>query len=219
MNILVIGAGKLGYYVVKNLLEAGHKVSVVEKDRSRCEKIADSLDIQVTCGDGTKAETLAEAACGKAAALIAITNRDEDNLIACEIAKRQFKVARTIAKSNNPKNILLMKQLGIDTVMDVTRLITNLLEYEIDGSQVQLIADIGNSSASISEYKIPFSWKNSGKTVAELDIPSDCVLVYLKRKGMFVIPRGKTVVLGGDEVTALTVGTAGRKLKKIFGLN
>ncbi|MCM1545206.1 MAG: TrkA family potassium uptake protein [Ruminococcus sp.] len=218
MNIIVVGAGQLGYFLVKNLLEAGHDVKVIEIDKKRCEKVACALDMQVLCSDGTRIEALANAACGKCDVFIAVTNRDEDNLIACEIAKKQFKVPRTISKSNNPKNISLMKRLGIDIVIDTTQIITTLLEREIDGSQVQFVADVGNSDAVISEYKIPFSWKQSGKKVSELEMPADCVLVYLKRNGIFMIPRGNTVIMGGDEVTALTIGKAGRKLKQLFGI-
>lgn len=218
MNVIVVGAGQLGYFLVKNLLEAGHKVKVIEIDKQRCEKIAGLLDTSVFCNDGTRVEALADAVCGKCDVFIAVTNRDEDNLIACEIAKKQFKVPRTISKSNNPKNISLMKRLGIDTVIDTAQIITSLLEREIDGSQVQFVADVGNSEAVISEYRIPFSWKLSGKKVSELDMPADCVLVYLKRNGIFMIPRGNTVIMGGDEITALTIGKSGRKLRSLFGI-
>ena len=147
-----------------------------------------------------------------------MTGRDEDNLIACEIAKKQFKVNRTVSRSNNHKNISLMKRLGVDLVLDTTQVITQFIEHEIDGAQVQFIADIGTSNAVISEYNIPMNWSLSGKKVCELQVPSECVLVYLKRSGMFMIPRGNTVIMGGDEIVALTVGAAGKQLKKLFEL-
>jgi len=218
MNVIVVGAGKLGYFLVKSLVENGYKVKVIENDIEKCEKIASALDIQVICSDGTRVETLAAAGCGKCDIFIAVTNRDEDNLIACEIAKKQFKVPRTISKSNNPKNISLMKRLGIDTVIDTTQIITTLLEHEIDGSQVQFVADIGSSEAIISEYKIPLSWKFSGKRVSELAIPNDCVLVYLKRNGIFMIPRGHSILMAGDEIIALTVGKAAKQLRQLFSI-
>ncbi len=218
MNIIVVGAGKLGFYLAKNLIEKGYKVTVIDQSKVQCEKIANALDIRVFCADGTRIETLAMASAGKCDVFIATTDRDEDNLVACEIAKKQFKVGRTVAKANQHSNIDLMKRLGIDIVVDEAQIITELIEHEIDTSNVQLIADIGNSKAVINEYQIPLEWSLSGKKVSELEIPQECVLVYLKRNGIFMIPRGNTVIMGGDEIIALAVGSAGRKLKKLFGL-
>lgn len=218
MKVTIIGAGQLGYFLAKSLLEENHTVKIIDSDKKRCEKISSSLDVTVFCDDGTRIETLAEAKVGKSDAFIAVTDRDEDNLIACEIAKKQFAVKRTISKSNNHKNIALMKRLGVDIVLDTTQVITGLIEHEIDGSNVKFIADISNSNALISEYRIPESWSKSGKKVMELDVPSECVLIYVIRSGTLMIPRGSTVLMAGDEVTALTVGRSAKALKKLFEL-
>lgn len=218
MNIIVVGAGKLGFYLAKNLIEKGHKVTVIDENKGKCEKIANALDIRVFCADGTRIETLAQVSAGKCDVFIAATGSDEDNLVACEIAKKRFKVGRTVAKSNQHRNISLMKKLGIDIVVDEAQIITELIEHEIDSSHIQLVADIGNSDAVINEYKIPLEWSLSGKKVSELEIPQECVLVYLRRNGIFMIPRGNTVIMGGDEIIALAVGSAARKLKKLFEL-
>ena len=91
-TVVIVGAGQLGYFLAKNLLDSHYKVKLIDIDRERCEKIASALDIEVCCGDGTRPETLARANAGKCNVFIAVTGKDEDNLIACEIAKRQFKV-------------------------------------------------------------------------------------------------------------------------------
>ncbi len=218
MKIVIVGAGQLGYYLAKTLLEENHIVKIIDSDRARCEKISSTLDVTVYCGDGTRIETLAAASVGKSDAFIAVTDRDEDNLIACEIAKKQFSVKRTISKSNNHQNISLMKRLGVDVVLDTTQIITGLIEHEIDGANVKLIADISNSNAIISEYRIPDNWNSSGKRIMELQVPADCVLIYVIRSGTLMIPRGNTVLMPGDEVTALAIGRAAKDLKKLFGL-
>lgn len=218
MKIVIVGAGQLGYFLAKSLLEENHIVKIIDSDRKRCEKISSALDVTVYCGDGTRIETLADAGVGKSDAFIAVTDRDEDNLIACEIAKKQFSVRRTISKSNNHKNIALMKRLGVDIVLDTTQIITGLIEHEIDGANVKFVADISNSDAVISEYRIPDNWSKSGKRVMELEVPSDCVLIYVIRSGSLMIPRGNTVLMAGDEITALAVGRAAKQLKKLFEL-
>lgn len=216
MKITIVGAGQLGYFLAKSLLEEKHNVKVIDSDKARCEKISSSLDVTVFCGDGTRIETLAAANVGKSDAFIAVTDRDEDNLVACEIAKRRFSVKRTVSKSNNHKNIALMKRLGVDIVLDTTQIITGLIEQEIDGANVKLVADISNSNAMISEYRIPYNWSLSGKKVMEIEVPSDCVLIYVIRAGVLMIPRGDTVLMAGDEITALSVGRSAKKLKQLF---
>ncbi|MBR3553954.1 MAG: TrkA family potassium uptake protein [Clostridia bacterium] len=216
MRIILIGASQLGYFLAKHLLEAGHDVRLIDADKARCALLANTFDVPVYCGDGTRVETLAQAGAGKSDVLIAVTNRDEDNLIACEIGKKQFGIARTISRSNNHKNIMLMKRLGVDVVLDTTRLITELIEHELDGSEVKFIADISNSDAVIGEFHIPETWSRSGSRVMDLEVPQECVLIYVMRGGMFLIPRGGTLLMAGDDVVALTVGGATKKLKRMF---
>ncbi len=216
MNIILFGAGKLGYFIARKLLKQGYELTVIDQRRDQCERLATALDIRVICADATSVETLALAMAAKCDVFIAVTDKDEDNLIACEIAKKQFKVKRTIAKSNHHSHLGLMRKLGIDIVFDEAQIITEMIDHEIDTSNVQLVADIGNSNAVIKEYDIPLNWSQSGKKVSELKIPEECVLVYLKRQGVFMIPRGNSVIMAGDEIFALTVGSATRQLKKLF---
>lgn len=218
MKVLIVGAGNLGYHLAKNLMESDNTVSIIEADKKRCEFLADELGIPVLCGDGTRIETLSNMKANSFDALVAVTSKDEDNLIICEIAKRQFGIKKTVSRSNNPQNIYIMKKLGIDVAVNTTQIITDLIEHEMDGAEVRIIANISNSDAVISEYKVPSDFTKSGKKIMELDIPAECVLVYVIRCGKLMIPRGDTVIMGGDEVLALTLGTSGKKLAQLFEL-
>lgn len=215
-KILILGGGKLGYYLAKTLLESDNTVTVIENSRKRCEYLSDNLNIPVICGDGTRLEVLARAKAGSFDVFVAVTGRDEDNLVGCELAKKQFGVKRTVSRSNNPKNISLMKELGVDIAVNTTRIIADMIEHEIDVAPVQIMASISNSDAVISEYDIPLNWSQSGKKIMELNIPEDCVLVYIMRNEGLIIPRGSTLIMGGDTVLALTLGNASKKLKKLF---
>lgn len=218
MKILIVGGGNLGYFLSQALMEDGYNVSLIEKKREFCTRIANSLDIPVICGDGTTVETLARGGAGRCDTMIAVTGKDEDNLIACELAKQQFNVRQTVARVNNPKNMDIMNKLGVDITMSPTRIITGMIEHEVEGAAVRLVADINNSDASINEYKLPHNWSKSGATVQSLNLPKDCVLIYLMRDSLITIPRGNTTLMGGDEIIALTVGSTAKTLKKIFEL-
>jgi len=218
MKILIVGGGNLGYFLSQALMEDGYNVSLIEKKREFCTRIANSLDIPVICVDGTTVETLARGGAGRCDTMIAVTGKDEDNLIACELAKQQFNVRQTVARVNNPKNMDIMNKLGVDITMSPTRIITGMIEHEVEGAAVRLVADINNSDASINEYKLPHNWSKSGATVQSLNLPKDCVLIYLMRDSLITIPRGNTTLMEGDEIIALTVGSTAKTLKKIFEL-
>ena len=160
-KILIVGGGNLGYFLSQALMEDGYSVSLIEKEKEYCRRVANLLDIPVICGDGTMVETLARGGAGKCDTLIAVTGKDEDNLIACELAKQQFNVPQTVARVNNPKNMDIMKKLGVDITMSPTRIIAGMIEHEVEGAAVRLVADINNSDASINEYKLPEHWSLS----------------------------------------------------------
>lgn len=218
MRVLIVGGGKLGYYLAKTLLEQGNIVTLIEKDRRECEYLANDLDIPVHCGDGTMLEVLSGAGAGKCDTFIAVTDRDELNLISCELAKKQFNVPKVVARSNNPKNIDIMKKLGVDYAVSPTKLIAQVIEHEIDGAQVRFISDISSSDVTISEYTIPKNWSRSGIMVKDLNLPDECVLVYGMRNKELMIIRGNTELMAGDDILALTVGGSSKLLKHIFEL-
>ena len=111
MYIIIIGGGRLGYYLTKALLDEGHEVLIIEKDEAISQVITSELGSVCLHGDGCEAATLAEAGTNRADMLIAVTGDDEDNLVACQVAKHKFKVARTIARVRNPKNETIFKKL------------------------------------------------------------------------------------------------------------
>jgi trk system potassium uptake protein TrkA len=114
MYIIVVGGGKIGYYLARALLDEGHEVLVIEKDSSRVRNICDELGSVCMRGDGCETATLNEAGTDRADMLIATTGDDEDNLVTCQVAKYKFNVPRTLALINNPKNEAVFKKLGID---------------------------------------------------------------------------------------------------------
>jgi trk system potassium uptake protein TrkA len=113
MYIVIAGGGKLGFYLAKTLIPYKHKIAVIERQKELCEKIANQLNLCVVNGDGTSIEYLTECNTDRADIFIAVTGKDEENLIACQLAKRNFGVKRTIARVNNPKTLLYLKSLEL----------------------------------------------------------------------------------------------------------
>lgn len=218
MNVIVVGGGKVGYYLTKTLLEHGHEPYVIEKKRTLCKNIANQLDIPVYFGDGTTMEALEGVQAKNADALIAVTGRDEDNLIACQLAKRQFGVKRTVARVNNPKNVAIMKKLGVDIPISSTDNMARLLEREVDTAAMKQILSLNRGEASLSELEIPMGYKKHGIRLMELDLPAESVIVTITRNGELIIPRGNVQLLEGDELLVVCANTALRELSEKLGL-
>ena len=116
MKVCIAGGGRVGRYLAQSLLTNHHSVVIIEPIEAQCRMLADSLDIPVICGDSISVDTLRTADVGSCNAFVAVTGSDEDNLVACQIAKREFGVDRTVARASNPKNRELLHTLGVDTV-------------------------------------------------------------------------------------------------------
>ena len=205
MKVIVVGGGKVGYYLAKTLLEHHHQPTIIEINKDLCRVLANDLDIPVIHGDGTMVETLASADVEGADALAGVTGKDEDNLIACQLAKNVFHVKKTVARANNPKNVGVMKQLGIDITVNTTDNIARSLEREIDVSKVRQLMTIHKGEVSIDEIAIPEKdYPFSGKTLAELKLPEIFVFISILRGDELIIPRGNTQILCGDRVMVLS---------------
>lgn len=207
MYIIIVGGGKLGYYLAKTLAQEKHKLILIEEDFSLCKKIVDELsvlDVQVIHGDGTDINYLNDANIKRVDILIAVTGFDENNLVACQLAKNYFNVSRTIARVNNPKNINVFKQLGVDSVVSSTALIADIIEMEVDwaGLNNMLSHRVGN--IRIKEIHVDRHARSVGKKIADLKLPEGTVIISLIRENQVIIPDGQTSIQTGDNIVALT---------------
>lgn len=131
MYAIVIGGGKVGYYLARDLLERGDEVLLLEKDGARAEWLSGQLGSVVLTGDGDEMAFLSTTGMDRADVVLAVTGDDEDNLIALQLAKTRFNVKRTIARVNNPANVRIFKILGVDQAISATELLLKAMEEEI----------------------------------------------------------------------------------------
>ncbi|MCI8600498.1 MAG: TrkA family potassium uptake protein [Lawsonibacter sp.] len=200
MNVIIIGGGKLGYYLARTLIEHGHSPTLVEQDKKTSLRLADELDIPVVCGDGTLIDSLRAAGIKEADALVAVTGEDEQNLVACQLAKMLFGVRRTVAKANNPKNTQVMRQLGIDITVSATDMIARLIEREVDLTAIKQVVSLNQGEASLSEITLPEDYRYDGSRLTDIRLPDQSVIVSIERGGEVIIPRGSTRICSGDKL-------------------
>ncbi len=201
MNIIVIGGGKIGFYLCKTLIEHGHQPLIIEKNKQTCEYLSNQLDISAINADGSTIEALTSANASKADSVIAVTG--QDNLISCQLAKKIFHVPKTVARVNNPKNAEVMKKLGVDIPISSTDNIARLLEREVDTARIKSLLSLNRGEASLCELMIPDNYVLSGKRLFELDIPEDAVIAAIFRQDKLIIPRGNAQIISGDKVLVI----------------
>jgi trk system potassium uptake protein TrkA len=203
MFVLVVGGGKVGYYLAKELIDSGHECVLMEKDRTRAETIRDEIGSVVISQDGCEGKYLREAGANRADIVAAVTGDDEDNLVICQMAKHHFDVPRTIARVNNPKNEQLFRHLGVDEIISPTRMILGSIEQDIPVHELLHLAALGEGELEIIEAHLQPGSPAIGKIAADLRVPAGCSLFGVIRNGAPTPLRADTVLAEGDKVIAI----------------
>ena len=205
MYIIVIGGSRVGYYLAKALLDEGHEVLIIEKNAAFCNVIKEEMGSVCVRGDGCEAATLEEVGTGRADMFVAVTGDDEDNLVACQVAKHKFNVPRTIARIRNPQNEALFKKLGIDVTVSTTDIILEAIEKEVPTHPLTHLLTLIEQDLEIVEVRIPPAATTVNKSVKELPLPKGSKLaLIISRDRKPRIPTPNTVLREGDQIVALT---------------
>lgn len=218
MKIIIVGGGRVGYYLAESLRRSGHDTVIVEQDKEQCRACANLLDVTVCSGDGTSQETLRAAGADKADVVVAVMGKDENNLVCCQTAKKIFGVKKTVAKVNDPKNVSALRELGVDTVVSATDYIIQYLEREVDISAVKELIELNDGDASLLEITLPEEYKLAGTMLMELSLPVSCNIVCINRGGSTIIPRGQTKLHSGDVLLVVALSSIEKDLRRALKL-
>lgn len=204
MGSIIVGGGKVGYNLLKTLIDRGYSVTLVERSENICERIAEELDTEVICGDGTDLEVLKDAGLDNAEIIAAVTGTDEENLVICQIAKLNDDKKTTIARVNNPKNIQMFKALGISRIVCSTEVIAGLIESELEKEEYHIIQTFERGSAILVEFSVNFKSPWCHQAIKDLVLPNECVITFIIRDDVLIYPKGDTLILEGDKVLLIT---------------
>lgn len=208
MHIIIVGGGGVGYELARNLSEKNQDVVVIEKNGLKARRFRESLDVMIIEDNGANASVLEKADIKNADMLIAVTQYDEINIIACMLAK-QYRVPRTVCRIRNSgyadeDSILTPQQLGIDVVINPERVaameISKMLHFPDAGEveyfnrgNVMMLGTVVGSEADITDvplYKLPL-------------IPGCVVVGISDPKGKFIVPGGSDVIRPGNKIYLL----------------
>ena len=217
MYVIVVGAGKVGWNLARELLDKGHEVTLIDADRDRYLTVEQELEHNVMYGDATELWVLERAGIQRADMVIAVTGDDEDNMLICQVAKEKYMVERIIARVNNPRNRQHFELLGVRPYVSATDLILRLLEHEVPEYGLVHLLDLPEERLEIIEMLLAPNSKVSGHRVADLTMPEGSLLISVLREGRGFVPGPDTVLKAGDEVLAVLDPGLEEELKNYFG--
>lgn len=200
MYVLVVGGGKVGLNLTRELMQKGHEVTLVEADRRRYGILEPQLEHVVQLGDGTELWVLEQAGVERADMVIAVTGDDEDNIIISQVAREKYGREQIIARCNNIRNMEHFDLLEIRPVVSSTDLILRLIEHEVPQYGLVHLLTLQVENLEIIEVEASAGSPAAGRRIDELDLPEESLVIALLRSGTGVVPRADMVIEAGDEV-------------------
>jgi trk system potassium uptake protein TrkA len=217
--VLVVGGGKVGSYLASLLIADGYTVRVIEGNREDITRLNKELPEGVLVkGDGTDPRVLEAAGIRDADVVAAVSRGDATNLVITSLARFEFKVPRTIARVNTPKNAwLFTPEMGVDVALNQADLMAHLIAEKMTLGDMMTLLKLRRGQYSIVEYQVDPGALAAGKKVRDLDLPHDCVLTAILRGGELLVPRGETVIQPSDTVLALAHSSQLDHLASLLG--
>ena len=216
MFVIVVGGGKVGYFLARELIGSGHEVALMERDRVRAAQINEEIGSIVIPQDGCEGKYLGQAGANRADIVAAVTGGDEDNLVICQMAKHHFDVPRTIARVNNPKNESLFKHLGVDEIVSPTRTILGSIEADIPVHELLQLAVLGGGELELIEAQLREGSPAVGQTAGSLVLPEGCSIFAVIREERALSVRPDTELREGDKIIGIGRTECEGELHKIL---
>src|SRR3990170_4347120 len=217
MYIIIVGAGKVGWNLARELLEKGSEVTLIENSRERYLTVEQELEHHIQYGDASELWVLERAGISRADMVIAVTGDDEDNMLICQVAKEKYLVDRIIARVNNPRNREWFELLGIRPFVSATDLILRVIEHEVPEYGLVHLLDLPQERLEIIEMLLAPDSRVAGSRVGDLKMPEGTLLISVLREGRGFVPGPDTVLEAGDEVLAVLDPGVEEDLKAFFG--
>jgi trk system potassium uptake protein TrkA len=212
VNLIIVGAGEVGYHLAARLSQQKMDIVVIEKDEEKAARVIETLDVQAIHGSGSSVETLKQAGIANADMLIAVTNSDEVNMISCLVASVQSKVITKVARIRNPEytqslGIIGKNHLNIDLAINPEFELVNTLARLVEIPDATDVVEFAEGRVRITGIKVDPNSYVAGKKLRNLTQENeqhDIIIAALFRGDKIIIPRGNDIIEENDLVYAVT---------------
>ena len=203
MKIILIGGSKLAYFLAKQFASKNYYTTIINADLEEAKTLSRTLKATVIHGQGSDPATLGEAGALQADVVLSLTTHDEDNLIACQIAQKEYGVPRTIALVNDPENQQIFEKLGITIAFSATQIIASLIEQQTASSDIQNLLPIAEGKVNVTEIALEQDNSVVGKTIDEVQLPNGTLIACILRQGEVIVPSGENSLQALDRLVVI----------------
>jgi trk system potassium uptake protein TrkA len=204
MRVIIVGGGKTLYFLGRNFASKGYEVAIVNRDPEECRRLSRQLNVEVICGNGGDEHILEQAGARRADAALAITPKDQDNLVICQLASLQFGVPRTVALANDPDNVEVFEQLGV-SAFSTTNIVGSLIEQRAALEEITNLLPVGEGRVNVTEILLTEGAPVSGMRLKDIVLPENTLVAVVIRDGAPIVPRGDNDLQSGDTVVLITL--------------
>ena len=203
-KVFLIGGKSKAKSLALSLIGRGYCVTAVNDTYRACLELAQINKLTVIHGDGTRPFILEDANAKSADIAIALTAKDEDNLVICELCKKRFHVPKTVALVSDPKKTDMFYKMGIDRVVCAISAVTNIIEHQTFVEKIATIIPVGEGRIQIAEVPVTEAAPVAGKKLWEIDLPKEVIVSCILRGDTTMILRGDTRILAGDMLVVIS---------------
>lgn len=204
MRLILVGSGKLIYFLARQFASKGAHLTLITKDAAEATTLSRQFKATVLVGDGTDPALLRDAEAYRANALLALTTADQDNLAACQIAQKQFDVSQTLALVNDPDNQLIFEKLGVSIAFSATEIIANLIEQQLEQEDIKAVMPAAEGEVGVVEVALSDNSPSVGKTIKELVVSSQAQITCIIRNQYLTMPERWTRLQAGDRLVIVS---------------
>jgi trk system potassium uptake protein TrkA len=198
-----MGQGKLLYFLAKQFISKGYHLTIINQDLAEATTLSRQLKATVMVGDGSNPLVLKEAGAYQADVFLSLTSKDQDNLVACQIAQKRYGVPRIIALVNDPEHQQIFEQLGITVAFSPIELLANLIEQQTDFEELKNLIPVAEGRVTMAEISLKQDSPALGKTLQELELPRGTLIGCILREGKVIVPSGSTSLEVADRLIVL----------------
>lgn len=214
MYIIIVGCGRVGSSLANLLQAEGHDVVIIDEDQESFNRLGPNFNGVTLTGNAFDIDLLKEAGADKANAFCVVTNGDNTNIMAAQVAKKIFKVPKVIARVYDPKRAHIYKKLGLDIISGTTLLAAMIRDKIVESHFTSYLIETGE----LGVIEIAANEIMIGRKIADLNITDEFMIVTLIRKKTTLIPRPDTKLEKNDILMAVVKTESLPKVKKTFGL-
>ena len=207
-RILIIGGYHKAQRLARSFLDKGYDVTAINKDPAHCQVLAQMPGLTVMTGD---------AAAEQADIAIALTPRDDDNLVICQLCKKLFHIRKTVSLTASPEKVKFFYKMGIDSVVCALSTITSIVEQQAFLDEFTTLLPLSGGQLRISELRLPASSPVIGKTLGELQLSREVIIATILRADQPLVPHGDTRLAAQDVLILIAARQEAAAVKVLTG--